>query len=65
MARKNTRVAGGSSPTAIRMNRYGMPQITDIETNSNKPRGAMPGQVHAWWGWMDLKVGHGAPRTSM
>ena len=36
--RKNTNVGGESSPTAIRMKRYGMPQITHMAANSNRPR---------------------------
>jgi len=36
--RANTRNAGDTSATAIRMNRYGMPQITDIRANRTSGR---------------------------
>ena len=38
LVRRNTRVAGVISATAILMNRYGMPQMIAIETNRIRPR---------------------------
>ena len=44
--RSRTSAAGGSSRTAMRMNRYGMPQITHSAMNSSQPlrdtRGILP-----------------------
>ena len=40
--RQNTSVAGVTSPTAIRMNRYGTPQMIDIRANRSSARRLMP-----------------------
>jgi len=42
--RRNTSVAGVSSWTAMRMNRYGIPQITHIATKRRRPRRVIPHQ---------------------